>query len=204
MSRVIHVGIGELAVSAASGETLKSYALGSCIGVAIWDQAARKAGLLHVAYPESTVNPARAKEQPAYFVDTAIPLLISQMALSPDYSKADVSVRLAGGAAMMDAQGHFNIGKRNLLAVKRELWKLGFGVIGEDTGGNISRTVSIATESGLFLVANGGQTWEIPLGPHDGSGSHLAPGLGAVSGPHAAPGPEGKETNPPTGWKEEE
>ncbi len=61
----------------------------------------------------------------------------------------------------MDEAGHFNIGKRNALAVKRELWRLGYGVKNEDIGGSISRTISLSVASGAVIVSNGGNQWEL-------------------------------------------
>ena len=63
---------------------LKTFALGSCIGVAML--APRRfpggppvAGLLHIALPDSSVNQKLSLERPGYFADTGIPILIEKM-----------------------------------------------------------------------------------------------------------------------------
>jgi chemotaxis protein CheD len=161
MSSIVPVGLGELAVSDRQADVIKTYGLGSCIAVVIYDRTRSLGGLLHVVYPESSVNPRRANDQPAYFADTGVPLLLTKMGLPGTANRRDILVRLTGGANMMDAEGRFNIGKRNLLAVKRELWKAGLGVYAEDSGGTMSRTAWIDIESGEMTVANGSRTWNL-------------------------------------------
>lgn len=61
----------------------------------------------------------------------------------------------------MDDKGIFDIGKRNLLAAKRILWKSSLGAIAEDTGGEISRTVSVRVGDGETTISSGSKTWKI-------------------------------------------
>ncbi len=161
MNGVRVVGIGEYVVSDDVGDEIKTYGLGSCIAVIIYDWRRHVGGLLHVAYPESSANPARAKTQPGYFADTGVELLIREFTKRHAPHRRDLILRLAGGANVMDEEGRFNIGKRNALAVKKELWRLGYGVRSEDTGGNISRTVSLSIGSGSVVISNGERRWEI-------------------------------------------
>lgn len=161
MKNIVSVGLGELAVSDRPGDEIKTYGLGSCIAVVIYDRKRRIGGLLHVVYPESSVNEKRAIEQPGYFADTGVPLILRKMGLPGNANKRDILIRLTGGANMMDAEGRFNIGKRNLLAVKRELWKAGLGVYAEDAGGTISRTTWIDVGSGEMAIANGSNKWTL-------------------------------------------
>ena len=107
------------------------------------------------------MNPERARTQPGYFADTGVELLMKEFIRRHSPRRSDIALRLAGGANVMDEAGHFNIGKRNLLAVKRELWKLGYGVKCEDVGGSIGRTVSLSVATGTVIVSNGGNQWEL-------------------------------------------
>ena len=67
------VGMADLRFSTTSGERLITYALGSCLGIAIHDPVAGIAGLLHVMLPESAIDAAKAASTPAMFVDTGVP-----------------------------------------------------------------------------------------------------------------------------------
>ena len=161
MIRPRTVGIGELVISEDVNDNIKTYGLGSCVAVIVYDWRRQIGGLLHVAYPESSVNPERAKTQPGYFADTGVELLMKEFTRKHSPNRRDLVLRLAGGANVMDANEHFNIGKRNALAIKRELWRLGYGVKNEDLGGSMGRTVSLSVASGKVIVSNGDDKWEL-------------------------------------------
>lgn len=154
------VGIGDWAVSTNPEETIKTYALGSCIAVIILDVKIGMAGMIHIALPDSTIDPDKAKNLPGYFADTGLPLMIEEMKRLGAV-RAHVRVKIAGGAAVMDDKGIFDIGKRNLLAAKRILWKSSLGAIAEDTGGDISRTVTVRVSDGETVISSGTKQWQI-------------------------------------------
>lgn len=150
------VGIGELAVSHSTDDTIVTYALGSCIAVCLWDPVVRIGGLLHFLLPESKLNPDRAKKQPATFADTGIPLLF-QTAYARGIDKRRCRVSLVGGAEVAGLQGvaALNVGKRNLLIARQILWQNGVLVKGESTGGSIPRTVNLRVTDGVVEVTSG-------------------------------------------------
>ena len=61
----------------------------------------------------------------------------------------------------MDPKGIFDIGKRNVLAIKRSLWRSSLGPIAEDTGGTTSRTVSMNVADGAISLSAGPRQWTI-------------------------------------------
>jgi len=62
----------------------------------------------------------------------------------------------------MDPNNTFNIGKRNVLALKKHLWAYGLGPLAEDVGGNHSRTVSVFVDTGKVVVNCPGRgQWEV-------------------------------------------
>jgi len=150
------VGIGEFAVSKTSSETIVTHALGSCIAVCIWDQVAGVGGLLHFLLPDSTINPARAKTQPATFANSGLPLLF-QAAYALGLDKKRCRVRLVGGAEIANPGGisSLNVGKRNLLAARNILWRNGLLIEGEVTGGTIPRSVALHMQDGAIDVTSG-------------------------------------------------
>lgn len=153
--RRLVVGIGELAVSSAPADVIVTHALGSCVAVCLFDPVARVAGLIHVLLPDSKINPTRAVEQPAAFADTGIPLLLEK-AQREGLDRRRSTVRLAGGAELANAggPGSFNVGRRNILAAKNLLWKLGLLIKGESVGGTTVRTVHLAVGTGLVQVSS--------------------------------------------------
>ena len=147
------VGIGEFAVSTGREDVLVTHALGSCIAVCIWDPTTLVAGLLHLLLPDSRINPQRAKEQPAAFADTGIPLLF-QSAYAKGLQKNRCLVRLVGGAEVAGSGATFDIGKRNILATKNILWRNGVLIKGEDVGGKAVRTVNFFAADGRVQITS--------------------------------------------------
>lgn len=155
---VITLGIGEFGVVNKPGDVIKTHALGSCVAIIMLDPMTRSVGMAHVALPESKVHPDRAKKLPGYFADTAIPRLIEKMrAEGAAQNLRKVIVKLTGGANVMDKNNTFNIGKRNVLAIKKGLWAERMGAVAEDVGGSISRSVSVAIDDGKVVVTSPGR-----------------------------------------------
>jgi chemotaxis protein CheD len=157
---VITIGIGEWAVSGDPAASIKTFALGSCVAAMVFDVKLGLAGMIHVALPESEIDPARARSVPGYFADTGLPLMIEEMKRL-GATRPHVWVKLAGGASMMDPGGFFDIGKRNVTAVKRVLWKSQLGPLAEDVGGEISRTVTIQVSDGKVTLSSSGKEWTL-------------------------------------------
>lgn len=158
----IYVGVGEYAATKSREDVIKTLALGSCVGVILLDPIARVAGLLHVALPDSSISRKRVEERPGMFADTGIPCILKEMQKLGSALNAKMLVKLAGGARIMDPNNTFNIGKRNILAVKKILWKYKLGARSEDLGGTISRTVSVYLDNGKTTISSPGRgEWEL-------------------------------------------
>jgi chemotaxis protein CheD len=156
------VGIADCRVSRDPEVELVTYALGSCIGLAVYDPAIHAGGLLHFMLPESASSPERSRRSPFMFADTAIPIMLQRLE-EMGAEKRRLIVRAAGGAQVTDVSGIFNVGKRNQLALKKILWRAGVFLQGEDLGGAISRTVRLSLADGRMIVrATGEAEREIP------------------------------------------
>jgi chemotaxis protein CheD len=149
--RLLIVGISDCQVSRDPECELVTYALGSCIAVAIYDPVAHVAGLLHLMLPDSAIDAAQAAAKPYMFADTGVPLLFRR-AYELGAEKRRIVVRLAGGAQVIDDNGVFDIGRRNYLAIRRILWKAGVLTQGEAVGGTTSRTVRLEVASGSMWL----------------------------------------------------
>ena len=68
---IVSVAIGQWAVAAAPSQDPN--ALGSCVGVVLYDRIARLGGLAHIVLPEAR----GAVDHPGKYADTAIPTLIA-------------------------------------------------------------------------------------------------------------------------------
>jgi chemotaxis protein CheD len=145
------IGVADCHVTGDTANVLVTYALGSCIAVAIYDPVARVGGLLHFMLPEAPPDAAQAGKSPYMFADSGIPMMFRE-AYEKGAQKRRLRVRVAGGARIMDEQGIFNIGQRNCLAMRKIFWKAGVMVHAEETGGKTTRTMRLEVASGrLFL-----------------------------------------------------
>jgi chemotaxis protein CheD len=157
-ARPVIVGMADVKVSNTPGETLITYALGSCLGIVVHDPVAQVAGLLHVMLPSSQIDEVKAKAQPAMFVDTGVPLLFKEC-YRLGARKERMTVTVAGGSfsGRSDADDTFQIGKRNMLTLRKLLWKNGVLIHADDTGGvQQSRTMSVIVSSGLVQLRTNG------------------------------------------------
>ncbi|MBN2644273.1 MAG: chemotaxis protein CheD [Desulfuromonadaceae bacterium] len=162
MSNLI-LGVGEFGASKTPTDTVKTFALGSCVAVILMCPKTRTVGMVHVALPESKINPEKAMTRPGYFADTGIDALLREMTkMGCDPRGKGFIVKLAGGAKIMDPNNTFNIGKRNELAVKKILWKYALGAVAEDLGATYSRTVSVDVSTGKVTLSSPGRgEWNI-------------------------------------------
>jgi chemotaxis protein CheD len=140
------VGIADMIVSATPEDVLITYALGSCLGVSIYDPHVQVGGLLHVMLPDSEIDPAAAGS-PYRFVDTGVPLLF-KAAYALGARKDRIVAKVAGGAGSGADTDHFQIGRRNLLKL-RELFRHNrVPITAQEVGGTASRTMLLEIATG--------------------------------------------------------
>jgi chemotaxis protein CheD len=151
------IGIAEARVSANPADALVTYALGSCLGIAVYDPLARVGGLLHVMLASSTIDPAKAERNPAMFVDTGVPQLFRDC-YAAGARKERMLLYVAGGASTRagDGEDRFQIGKNNFLMLRKLLWKNGVLIRGEDVGGTESRTMTLEIGTGMVSIRSNG------------------------------------------------
>ncbi len=158
LSRDVVVGIADMKVSNDPEARIVTYALGSCLGIALHDPVAGVGAMLHIMLPSSQIDAEKARNNPFMFVDTGVPELF-RAAYRAGAVKERCIVKVAGGATGADSEeaDRFQVGKRNILALRKLLWHNGVIVRAEDVGGQkTSRTMSLHVGSGdVFLKVNG-------------------------------------------------
>lgn len=126
--------------------------LGSCVGVALYDQRSRISGMAHIMLPSSLQS--KRRENIAKFADTAIDKLICDMVGLGAY-RDYIMAKLAGGAQMFSFSSStdiMRIGERNVAAAKEMLKRYGIPIVSEDVGGNYGRTIELYSDDGRLLV----------------------------------------------------
>jgi chemotaxis protein CheD len=151
-SIVVKVGIADMNI-VDSGGSIRTSGLGSCVGVVLYDELIKLAGMVHVMLPNSSIG-NETKPNPAKYADTGIEELLRQLKARGANLKR-LQCKMAGGAQMFQFQSKsdvLRIGPRNAEAVKEVLLKHGVPVTAEDLGGNKGRTIEFFTSTGILQV----------------------------------------------------
>lgn len=147
----IKVGLAEARVARAP-DTLISYGLGSCLGIAIVDPFVKVGGLAHALLAvQAGGNP---DGNPLKYVDSAIDSVLDALA-EAGCARGALLAKIAGGAHMFEAVSRsegMNIGERNARAAREKLEALGIPLVAEDVGGDYGRTIELEPGDGTLIV----------------------------------------------------
>ena len=118
MSNTIRVGISDQNV-AHGPDILVTFALGSCVGICLYDPRIKLGGLSHILLPDSSAQ--KPVTAPYRFADTAIPLLLRKME-AMGANRRFIKAKIAGGAQMFASVGKpaiSDVGQRNVPCARR-------------------------------------------------------------------------------------
>jgi chemotaxis protein CheD len=162
----IKVRIAEFKVAPAPA-LLKSFGLGSCVGVTLYDPELRIGGLAHILLPAwgQGKPPEAGKEgeaalpkNPLKYADLALEAMHRHL-LERGCAAERLQAKIAGGANMFSflfseapTAAKPTIGERNVRAVRDQLKRLGISLQAEDVGGEEGRTLELDTSTGALRV----------------------------------------------------
>lgn len=144
------VGIADMKMAQRQG-MLITYALGSCIGICLYDPLIKLAALIHIMLP---LNLEAGRKSPMKYADSGIRETLRQMEAKGADRKRIVA-KIAGGAKMFEVSGDGslgNIGQRNVESVRLTLRRESIRLLREDVGGTVARTLLFDTESGAACI----------------------------------------------------
>ena len=150
------VGVADMKISGQAGDVIVTHALGSCLGITVYDPVVHLGGLLHVMMPVSSINSEKAKSNPYMFVDTALPKMFKKL-YTMGADKKRLIVKVAGGANVHDSStDRFAIGKRNFITLKKIFWKNNILIKSKDIGGSKARTMYMEIGTGRVWLSIAG------------------------------------------------
>ena len=155
MNDKITIGIADMKMTRASG-TLITYALGSCVGICLYDPMIKLAALIHIMLP---LNMEAGRKNPMKYADTGIRETLKEME-GKGARKQRIVAKIAGGAKMFDVSGGGSlgtIGQRNIDSVHLVLKREGIRLPHEDVGGTVARTLLFDAETGTAIVRSYGK-----------------------------------------------
>ena len=149
------VGIADMKILQWNGE-LVTFALGSCIGICLYDPGIKLAALIHIMLP---INMEAGRKNTMKYADTGIRETLRQLE-ARGARKSRMVAKIAGGAKMFEVSGGSalgNIGQRNIDSVHMNLRKEGIRLMSENVGGSVARTLSFFPENGQGQIRAYGQ-----------------------------------------------
>ncbi len=151
------VNFSEMKISSNPVETLVAFSIGSGIGMTAHDSIYGVGGVLNFILPDSTkANDMSSEKNLLMFADTGVKAFLS--ALYENGARAEnLKVVIAGGASIMDQTGVFNIGQKNLEALKNSLDDHDLKIHHEAIGGTRSRAISLEIGSGTSIIKTIGE-----------------------------------------------
>ena len=133
------------------GTTVATYALGSCVGLVLYDPRATVGGMLHVLLPDSRYRSATREFNPYMFADTGFAALL-EMVLALGATRQRLVAKLAGGANMLKHSAVLDIGQRNSEALISLLQSAQIPVLASSIGGTVGRSMLLHLNNGTINV----------------------------------------------------
>lgn len=155
MDNKLVVGIADMKMSKGDG-MLITYALGSCLGICLYDPLIRLGALVHIMLP---LNMEPGHKSPLKYADTGIRETLRQME-ERGAARSRIVAKMAGGARMFDIAGNGslgNIGIRNIESAHLVFKREGIRLLHEDVGGSTARTLLFDTLNGQACVRSYGK-----------------------------------------------
>lgn len=159
-AEIIKVGIADLH-AAVPPKKLRTSGLGSCVGLVLYDQGLKNAGMAHIMLPTSDL--ARNEDFNRHkYADTAFHDLLQKLEKMGSPINR-LKAKMAGGAQMFAFKSQnemMRIGPRNVEAIKELLMRYSIPLISSDTGGSSGRTIEFDPETSLLTIrtVNSGTT----------------------------------------------
>ena len=151
MATVHVVGISDCKISKDPADTIATYALGSCIGLSLYDPAATAGGILHIMLPDSRFR-NHSRELNAYmYADTGISEFLRNLT-DLGAQKSRLVAKVSGGSNMLRHSEVLDIGKRNTEAVLSLLAREGIAVAAKSLGGSVGRSMQLRLMDGGVTV----------------------------------------------------
>ena len=147
------VGIADMKM-AQKGERLITYALGSCIGICLYDPQIKLAAMVHIMLP---INMEAGRKNTFKYADTGIRETLNQM-MARGAMKGRITAKIAGGAKMFEVSGGTlgSIGERNSESVHQVLRRENIRLLWEDVGGKVARTMEFDSATGNGIIRSYG------------------------------------------------
>ena len=146
------IGIGEYVISDDPKDFIKTFALASCVAVTAYNPFLHLAGMIPIALPNS-MDQEDAQPRPGYYATSGIPILIHKLCRDYASQRKDLQVKLFGGAVSLKTDDYFQIGPKNIKAVRDTLLGMDLKIADAHIGGGIIRSITMSVLTGEIEIA---------------------------------------------------
>ena len=151
-SIILDIPMGGLGITDKGKTTLQTF-VGSCVAICLYDPMAKIAGMAHVMLPKNNTADQTPKPE-GKFVDVAIKVLLERL-VANGAKQSRLKAKMAGGASVFQSEGNknvFNIGVRNVDAIRAILTEKKIPILSEDVGEKGGRWVIFDVGSGTMTI----------------------------------------------------
>jgi chemotaxis protein CheD len=144
--------MGGLGITTPEKLVLQTF-VGSCVAICLYDPVAKIAGMAHVMLPKNNTKEEIPKPE-GKFVDVAIKVLLDRL-IASGAKQNRLKAKMAGGASVFQTESNknvFNIGLRNVDAIRTILGDKKIPIVSEDTGEKGGRWVIFDAESQAMTI----------------------------------------------------
>ena len=153
MSQIV-VGIADMKTGGSKDELI-TYALGSCVGICIYDEKIKIGGLLHAMLPDAFESENTYDNNMERYVNTGIEKLVKTVCIH-GADRRRLRAKIIGGANMFGfdfTNKSMDIGTQNVIQSNRILANIGIPVVSHMTGGTVGRTIRFEIDSAKVYVS---------------------------------------------------
>lgn len=149
---ILDIPMGGLGFTEKDKNMLQTF-VGSCVAICLYDPVAKIAGMAHVMLPKNNTTEPIPKPE-GKFVDVAIKVLLERL-VANGAQQSRLKAKMAGGASVFQNEGSknvFNIGTRNVDAIRAALSEKKIPIMSEDVGEKGGRWVMFDVASGTMTI----------------------------------------------------
>jgi chemotaxis protein CheD len=157
---ITSVGIGEIGVIRDEGR-LAIYGLGSCVGLILYDEKKKIAGMAHILLPGPRSSQDTQSGLPAKYGDEALKVLLENMGYGKSNPPYWLKAGVIGGAKIFSAAEPANtgIGQRNAEGIISCLRSRSITLSWQNTGGEFGRSLAFELPAGKVLIRTLREGW---------------------------------------------
>lgn len=102
------IGIGEYVISNDPEDTIKTFALSSCVALTAYHPKSKVLGMVHIALPSSKEKPVH---NPFYYAESAVPEFLEKFSSEYGCNRPELEIKVSAERNLSEKETTFILGK---------------------------------------------------------------------------------------------